>query len=344
MGFAAERSQFASWPERAKVFPALKTLHFPRENGLETYLQELQKLPPLTGEEGAQAFAAAAAGDQNARERIVLAHLSLVVRIAWKYGGYGLPLTDVISEGNLGLLRAAELYDPKYGVAFATYAGVWIKQRIHRAITAQAHAVRIPVWRSQRLRKLDRLHAELNAELGRDAVLADLAERIGIAEDDLADIASDRVEVTSLSQPAPDGNPWLEIPDDAQLHPRERLSQEERREEIIAALAGLDDTELQIISRKFGLNEETPESYREMAPRFGRSREWIRRMGEQAIAKIAASLRAAGGMPRALIASRQGKTRKRLADISRKTADPAAKLSVFQAVLMPWMEPIFTIL
>ncbi|WP_248431548.1 sigma-70 family RNA polymerase sigma factor, partial [Escherichia coli] len=76
-----------------------------------------------------------------------------VVRIACQYTGYGLPLADMISEGNIGLLRAVELYDAKHGVAFVTYASVWIRQRIHRAITAQAKVVRIPVWRSQRLRK-----------------------------------------------------------------------------------------------------------------------------------------------------------------------------------------------
>ena len=344
MGFDAKSRRFASRRDRAKIPQTLKTLHFPRESGLETYLQELQKLPPLREEEIGSTFTAAAAGDQDARERIVLAHLSLVARIAWKYGGYGLPLADVISEGNLGLLRAAELYDPKFGLAFATYAGVWIKQRIHRAITAQAHTVRIPVWRSQRLRKLDRLHEELNTELGRDAALSDLAERIGIAEEDLADIAADRVQVNSISQPAPDGSCWSKIPDEGILHPRERLSQEELREEMISALAGLDDTELQILSRKFGLTEEKPESYREMALRFGRSREWIRRIGEQAVAKASASLRAAGSMPRALISSRKEEARRRLAEISRKTSKPAAKLSVFQAVLMQWVEPIFTIL
>ncbi len=228
--------------------------------GLEAYLADVQGIPAISDAEAKDIFQRAALGDADARERIVLAHLSLVTKIAYQYSGYGLPLADIISEGNLGLLRAAELFDPQFRVPFTTYASVWIKQRIHRAITAQARVVRIPVWRSQRLRKLDRLHAELNAELGRDASLSELGDRIGLAEEDVSRLASDRVSVETL------GDHEIEALADGSEHPASKLSRRELMEEAMACLDGLDDTELQILGLKFGLLGESPESYREMAP------------------------------------------------------------------------------
>lgn len=322
----------------------MKIQHPPRQDGIEIYLRELQQFAPLSGEEAPELFRLASTGDAAAQERILLAHLSLVTRIAYKYTGYGLPLADLISEGNLGLLRAVELYDPSFGVAFSTYAGVWIKQRIHRAITAQSQVVRIPVWRSQRLRKLDRLHDELNSELGRDSTLTDLADRIGLSARDLESIAADRVQVNSLDLTDETGAPSLDLPDDEAATPGELLSREELHEEIISALDGLDDTELQILSLKFGLLNEKAESYREMAPRFGRSREWIRRIGEQALAKVSSSLRAAGAMPRAIIQKRRDKTRRRLEALARKRSSLPVRVSLFQMVLMQEVTPILTIL
>jgi len=304
---------------------------------LEPYLAEIQRRPAPSVEEMEGWHRRAVEGDGLAREQIVLAHLTLVVRIAFQYAGYGLPMADLVSEGNLGLMRAAELFDPCHGVAFSTYAGVWIKQRMHRAITAQARVVRIPVWRSQRLRKLDRLHEDLNAELGRDAELVDLADRLGVSEEQVGRMTSDRLSIGTLD----------EVPEAAlltqDLLPEQHLSREELRDEIAACLHGLDDTELQIVARKFGLLEEEPESYRKMAPRFGRSREWIRRVGEEAVAKLRSSLASVGDLPRTLVRARRKKTAKRLLEMSAKTAAPA-KMSVFQMALIQWLEPLIAIL
>jgi len=293
--------------------------------------------PPLTDEEAAKIFQSARQGDAAARERIVLAHLGLVTRIAFQYSGFGLPLADLISEGNLGLLRAAELFDPRFGVAFSTYASVWIKQRMHRAITAQAQAVRIPVWRSQRLRKLDRLHAELNAELGRHADWADLAERLGLEEGVVERMANERLSVENLDEVSEGALP------DPGNHPAQEMARRELLEEVAACLHGLDDTELQIVARKFGLLDEAPESYREMASRFGRSREWIRRIGEGAVAKLRASLATIGNVPRGLVAARRRQARERLRELAEKSGAPA-RMSIFQMVLMQVLEPLAAIL
>lgn len=301
--------------------------------GLEAYLAEVQGIPAISDAEAKDIFQRAALGDADARERIVLAHLSLVTKIAYQYSGYGLPLADIISEGNLGLLRAAELFDPQFRVPFTTYASVWIKQRIHRAITAQARVVRIPVWRSQRLRKLDRLHAELNAELGRDASLSELGDRIGLAEEDVSRLASDRVSVETL------GDYEIEALADGSEHPASKLSRRELMEEAMACLDGLDDTELQILGLKFGLLGESPESYREMAPRFGKSREWIRKIGEGALARVRSSLSSAGDLPRNLLHIKGKKASERLKKISAK-AGSATSLSLFHNALIEGIEPL----
>ncbi|HEY5792097.1 MAG TPA: RNA polymerase sigma factor RpoD/SigA [Chthoniobacterales bacterium] len=299
------------------------------KEGMEPYLRELARIPALSDEEKRTIFAQTRAGNSEARERVVLAHLNLVVRTACQYAGYGLPLADLISEGNLALLRAAELFDPKHGVEFSTYASVWIKQRIHRAITAQARVVRIPVWRSQRLRKLGRLQDALSAELGREASSAELAEKLGLAEDRLTRMAAEQVQVTELDET---------LRDDAFLEPGDRLSREELMEEIAACLSGLDDTELRIISLKFGLLDEESQSFREMAPRFGKSREWIRRVGEGALAKLRASFETIGTLPRSRIRRQKQETARRLRQLQ------AGKLSLLHHALIYGLEPlIFTL-
>lgn len=273
------------------------------------------------------------------REALVLAHLDLVRRIACRYVGYGLPLADLTSEGNLGLLRAAELYDPKFGTAFVHYASVWITQRIHRAITAQARVVRIPVWRSQRLRKLDRLHAELNAELGRDADFEELGKRVGMDESTLVRITEDRLQIDSLDAAGEDEFP---LTDDRAGHPADRLSQEERMEEAIACLEALDDDELRILTLKYGLLDQPEQSYREMAPRFGRSREWIRRLGEGALAKLRASLHTLQGLPRSVVRGKRDRALRRARRISEK--NPPKVLSLSKPALIPLLETLFTTL
>jgi RNA polymerase primary sigma factor len=303
-------------------------------SSVERYMTEIGMLPSLSEEEKGPLFAQAQAGDLAARERLIVAHLGWASKIAFRYSGYGLPLADLISEANLGLIRAVELYDSAFGTEFTTYASVWIKQRIHRAITAQGKSVRVPVWRSQRLRKLDRLHAELNAELGRESSHEELGELLGLDEEALRKLDGDRIAVESI-----DGQEDFR-PDEALL-PGEKLSRAELMEEIGACLNDLTDAELSILSSKFGLTGDTEVSYREMAPRFGKSREWIRKVGEGALAKLQQSLQQVTHLPRNLVQARRKQALGRIQKIARETQKAAvAKLSVFQAALIPWIEPI----
>ncbi len=316
------------------------SFRYPRHSeDIERYLLDLAKLPGLGEDDLAEVFDRYRAGDMEAGERIILAHLRLPVRIACQYTGHGLPLADMISEGNIGLLRAVELYDPSFGTAFHTYATIWIKQRIHRAITALGKAVRIPVWRSQRLRKLDHLHECLNSEMGRAATTHELAERLGIPESTIEGVERDRTFVESIDDVGNARAAVHDLPDHRPTAP-EVLDHLEQRDEIMACLDELDDTELQVISLKYGLAENDPESYREMAVRLGRNREWIRKVGERATAKLRQSLGSLSSYPRKLIRERRRRVAERLESL-KKSPDA---LSFRGAVLIPYMETLLPIL
>jgi RNA polymerase primary sigma factor len=297
-------------------------------SALDAYLRDVAQLPTITDEEAIEIGARACGGDVTAQEKLVKSNLRLVVRIAHHYAGFGLPLADLIAEGNLALIRAAELYNPKFGTKFTTYASVWVKQRIHRAITKQARAVRIPVWRSQRLRKLARLNDQLSAELGRVATEEDLAERLGLTPEQMAELQGDRLEVVSLDAPAnpgePDGRQLGDTFQDENAElPGVRLGKDELIEEIMACLHDLDDRELEILSLKHGFHPHGQLSFRELGRRLGVSHEWVRRIAELAVVKIRRAVDGQRGMPLEKRRRLRDKVLARLKRLAARTPAPA---------------------
>jgi RNA polymerase primary sigma factor len=294
-------------------------------SALDAYLQEINGIPLLAEEELVETGLRAAKGEVEAQEKLVRSHLRLVVSIAHQYAGYGLPLADIVAEGNIALIRAAELYNPKFGTKFTTYASVWIKQRIHRAITKLARAVRIPVWRSQRLRKVARLNEELSARFGRPATESELADRLGLSEEEFTELQRDRFEVVSLDAPT---NPNEEdsegilarLQDDRVTDAATEVGNRELMEELMAALHDLDDRELEVITAKFGFRPNGAVSFRELGRRFGMSHEWVRRIAELAIIKARRALEAAKSMTGGERQRRRQRVQQRIA---RLAASPA---------------------
>jgi RNA polymerase primary sigma factor len=286
-------------------------------SALDTYLKEINALAVPADEEIAALGAKAAAGDIDAQEQLVRSHLRLVVRIAHHYGSFGMPLTDLISEGNIGLMRAAELYDPAFGAKFSTYASIWIKQRIHRAIANQSRVVRVPVWRSQRLRKLTHLQDEFVAQLGRLPSEDELASRLGISDEELADLQHDRIEVVPLDSPSQRDNPESAtlhdvLADESVPVPGSQLSKEELHGQLIACLHDLDDRELEILTRKYGFETHPPVSFRELGRRWGLSHEWVRRIGELALVKVRRAIEGGPELTPAELRLRQKRVRERI--------------------------------
>lgn len=290
---------------------------------MDLYLKEVYAQPVLSDEEAAQVGVAARGGDLAAQEKLVMTHLRLVVRIARHYAGFGLPLSDLISEGNIGLIRAAELYDPAFGTKFRTYASVWIRQRLHRAITKQARAVRIPVWRSQRLRKLARLNDELSAEFGHPPTETELAERLGMSEEQIADLRADRIEVVSLDSTGDSGESdarsWIEnLPDENTPAPDAGMNHADLTSEAMACLHDLDERELEILALKHGLHPAGEMSYRQLAPRMGVSHEWVRRIAQYALVKARRAMDVVQTLPASV-------RRQRAMDVSRRIRALAAR-------------------
>lgn len=292
-------------------------------NALDAYLREVATMPILSDEEAVALGARASGGEVSAQEQLVKANLRLVVRVAHQYAGFGLPLADMISEGNIGLIRAAELYNPKFGTKFTTYASVWIKQRIHRAITSQARAVRIPVWRSQRLRKLTRLNDELSAQLGRTATEEELGDRLGLSADQIAALQGDRLHVVSLDEPVSEENetPLHEtFRDENAADPSARLGEQELVSEIMACMHELDDRELEIISLKHGFHPQGEVSFRQLGRKLGVSHEWVRRIAELAIVKVRRALEQSRTLPERERERRRAQVLQRMRAISAATA------------------------
>jgi RNA polymerase primary sigma factor len=290
-------------------------------SALDNYLRDVSQLPIFSEEEVAALGVRAATGDVDAQEQLVHGHLRLVVKIAHHYAGFGLPLADLVSEGNIGLIRAAELFNPKFGTKFSTYASVWIKQRMHRAITSQARAVRIPVWRSQRLRKLARLNDELSAQLGHLATDDELAERLGISAEQLAGMQSDRFEVVSLDAPAQPGEDdgtalHHALRDENVSEPGANLTREELVEELFACLHDLEDRELEILALKYGFQPQGAVSFRELGRRLGISHEWVRRIGELAVVKVRRALENVGSLPAAERLRRRAQVQARISQLA----------------------------
>lgn len=301
-------------------------------SALDSYLRDVNAQAVSTDENATHDGAQTAKSEWERREHLVLTNLRLVVRIARQYAGFGLPLSDLVAEGNIALIRAAELYDPSFGTKFHNYASVWIRQRIHRAITKQARTVRLPIWRSQRLRKLARLNDELSTELGHAPTEADMAERLGVSEDYLAELRADRFEVLSLDAPTEageaDARTWVEqLADETTPSPDNMLDGAESVDEALASLHDLDQRELEIVALKHGLHPAGEMSYRQLAPKLGVSHEWVRRIAQYALVKARRALEAVRSLPTPVRKARANGVRARiraLADLQERVESAAA--------------------
>jgi RNA polymerase primary sigma factor len=264
-----------------------------QESGLRMYLREIGQVPLLTPEQELSLARRVRLGDPEARAHMIRANLRLVVKIAHDYGSFGLPMADLISEGNIGLIKAVERFDPGKGSKLSTYAAWWIKQSIKRALANQSKTIRLPVHMVDKIAKLRRLAAGMSEELGREPTDAELAEEVGISVGKLAQLRTVSLKPASLDAPVSeeDGKELGETVSDLEAQsPLEQLSDSNLLDELAEVLGVLDQRERRIISARFGLEGESPKTLETVGRKFGVTRERIRQLQNGALKKLKRAL------------------------------------------------------
>ena len=263
------------------------------DGGIKIYLREIGQTPLLTPKEEVQLAARIKKGDREARAHMIRANLRLVVKIAQDYANYGLPLLDLISEGNIGLMKAVERFDPNKGGKLSTYAAWWIKQSIKRALANQSKTIRLPVHMVDKISKMRRVSMQMTEDLGREPTDEELADEIGIDPAKLAQLKSAALRPASLDAPISedDSTEFGEIVgDESAQTPFEMLSEKNLKGQLDNLLSVLDERERKIIDARFGLDVKPPRTLEEVGVEFGVTRERIRQLQNIALQKMRRAL------------------------------------------------------
>jgi RNA polymerase primary sigma factor len=275
------------------------------QNPLETYLRDINETALLTAADEKRLAEAIARGDALARDHMVRANLRLVVNIARGYANRGLPLPDLIEEGNLGLLRAVEGFDPTMGTRFSTYASYWIKQSIKRALINSGKTIRIPAYMVELLSKWRRATARLVDSLGRTPTPEEVARMLGLARKKLPIIKKAiHVHQAAPQTEQPEGWSLGElIRDDNAKCPAELLLDEDTLRHVLRRIDQLDTRAATIIKLRFGLGGGEPMTLKEIGSVLGLTRERVRQIEAETLAGLAVEI---DGLPRARLQLRHG--------------------------------------
>ncbi|TWT36971.1 RNA polymerase sigma factor SigA [Posidoniimonas corsicana] len=263
------------------------------QSPLETYLREINETALLTAAEEKELAVRIGEGDTQARDRMVRANLRLVVNIARGYSGKGLGLQDLIEEGNLGLLRAVEGFDPAMGTRFSTYASYWIKQSIKRALINTGKTIRIPAYMVELLSKWRRATSRLTEELGRSPTPEEVARVLGLPKKKLPIIKKAIKIYNATPQTDQTEAGWTlgdMVMDEDQLSPDEALVENDSLRHVLEMLKTMDEREATVLKLRFGLGGVEPRTLKEIGLQLGLTRERVRQIETEALGKLAASL------------------------------------------------------
>jgi RNA polymerase primary sigma factor len=259
------------------------------ENGIKIYLREIGQIALLTPKDEIRLAARIKKGDKQARADMIKANLRLVVKIAHDYSNYGLPLLDLISEGNIGLMKAVERFDPKKGGKLSTYAAWWIKQSIKRALANQSKTIRLPVHLVDKISKMKRAGHKLSERLGREPTDQELADVLGIPRAKVAQLRTISIRPASLDAPIgeDDATEFSEIVgDENALSPFELLRDKTLRQDVRDILEELEPREAEILTLRFGLDGNKPKTLEEVGRKFKVTRERVRQIQNIALTKL----------------------------------------------------------
>ncbi len=266
-----------------------KTITNRESISIDKYLQEIGKYELLTPEEEIELARRAKQGDEKALERLIQANLRFVVSVAKQYQNQGLPLGDLINEGNLGLIKAAKRFDETRGFKFISYAVWWIRQSILQALAEQSRIVRLPLNRVGALNKIGKKLSQLEQEFEREPSANELAEELDMSVYEVADTLKISGKHISMDAPFAQGedNKLLDImPNENDPAPDHELMRESLRKEIEEALDTLDQREKEVVKLYFGIGYEHPLTLEEIGEKFKLTRERVRQIKEKAIRKL----------------------------------------------------------
>lgn len=267
------------------------------QSPLETYLREINETSLLSADDEHELAIAIGEGDLEARDRMVRANLRLVVNIARGYTGKGLGLQDLIEEGNLGLLRAVEGFDPGMGTRFSTYASYWIKQSIKRALINTAKTIRIPAYMVELLSKWRRASTRLAEELGRTPTPEEIARVLGLPKKKLP-IIKKAIRIYNLTPQTDQAEAGWSlgemIQDDRIRSPEDELVEHDNLAQVMRQLDLMDEREATVLRLRFGLHDNEPRTLKEIGETLGLTRERVRQIETEALGKLAESVDAFG--------------------------------------------------
>lgn len=259
------------------------------DDPVKAYLKEIGQVPLLSAEEEQTLARAARAGDADARRRLSEANLRLVVSVAKRYAGRGLPFLDLIQEGNLGLMKAAEKFEPDRGFKFSTYATWWIRQSITRAIADQGRTIRIPVHLVEHINRVRKTAGELLRKNGREPTAEEIAVQLEMEPDRVRELLQLAQEPVSLETPVgEEEDAHLEdfIQDEEAGIPVDEAGRQLLRQELMSVLKSLTPREERVITLRFGLDDGRPRTLEELGKEFNVTRERIRQIEAKALRKL----------------------------------------------------------
>ena len=259
------------------------------EDPVRMYLKEIGTVPLLTAEEEYSLAMKKQAGDEYAKQRLIEANLRLVVSIAKRYTGRGMSFLDLVQEGNLGLIKGVEKFDPEKGFKLSTYATWWIRQSVTRALADQARTIRVPVHMVETINKMSKMQRKLTLELGYEPSVKELAEHLDMTEEKVQEIMQIAREPASLETPIgeeDDSNLGDFVADANVLSPEGNVESVMLREHIDSLLDDLKERERQVIVLRFGLEDGHPRTLEEVGKEFNVTRERIRQIEAKALRKL----------------------------------------------------------
>src|ERR1700720_3652541 len=270
--------------------------HMTAENNdgaMNVYLREIGRIALLTPKQEIELAVKIKQGDREARSLMISSNLRLVVTISQDYANLGLPLLDVISEGNIGLMTAVDRFDPTKGARLSTYAAWWIRQSIKRALSNQSKTIRLPVHLGDKISKMRRVALQMSEELGRDPTDDELGEEIGIASEKVSHLKTVSIRPASLDAPTSDDDltEFGESVEEEQARtPFELLRAKDLHNDVDGLLEALNDREKKIISQRFGFDGGEQKTLEEIGRKLGVSRERIRQLENIALSKLRRAL------------------------------------------------------